>query len=420
MKNLFRLSSISKSIITLNTGIAVIYFWFVIKKYLQGLSYRADFTAFYTGWTMVREGVGTKIYDFGLQIQYQHRILDKLIAGNGILAFYYPPHVALIFSPLSYLPLNAAYVTWSFGQLLLLIWFISYMRRQTKIEGWTRREQFLLFSAILAMPSLMITFQLGTFSLIMLIALMGFTLALKHGRDTEAALWLVLGSIKPQIMIIPGVALLFSRRWKALGIGVAIMMVVIWASSLKLGWKVWPEFLNAVARAYTEGQSFGVIPVGMYNFKGMLSVLLGSQQIDLINKISSVAFVLTGTIIALMWGRLGREKHVFDLLMALTVILGTVFGLHVNPQDGLLVAVPAILFYNYLREGYRYLRVYAAFVLLCPFVFFVWRYFLQSAIRIQVPTVAMMVLGLWVATQIVNWWRNTKLPDIAKEDKISG
>lgn len=419
MKRLFRLSLLSKLIVALYAAISAGYLWLATIYYFRGSSFRGDFRAFYTGWTIVREGMGAKIYDYALQLQYQHQILDNLSLKGDFLAFYYPPHVVLLFSPLSSLSLKAAYATWSFGQLLLLTWLIIFIYRQTKIEDWMRREQFLLLSAIAAMPSLYITLVLGTFSLLMLTALIGFTFALKRGREVEAALWLILGSIKPQVMVLPGIALLFSRRWKVLGIGFAIMIGIICTSSLELGWNVWIDFFGAVAKAYEEGNSLGVNPKAMCNLKGMLSVLLGPQPITLVNMMSNIAFGLACVITAVIWNRLGHEDAIFDLLMALTVILGTLFGLHVNPQDGLFLVVPALLFYNYLRQGYRHLRLYAVFVLSCPFVFHVYFFFLKGSFGIQAPVVAMVVLGLWIGTELVIWWRNSKLC-LKGYDEISG
>jgi hypothetical protein len=398
-------------ITALNATTAGVYLWLTCMLYIKGSRlFRTDFAAFYTGWTMVREGMGDRIYDYGLQIQYQHKIFVNFGLEDPLLAFYYPPHVALLFSPLSSLSFNAAYVIWTLGQLLLFGLLIRFIYGQTKIEGWLYKEQILLFTAIGALPSLLITLVLGTFSLLMLIALMGFSFALKRGREIEAIMWLILGSIKPQVMVLPGIALLFSRRWKILGIGTAIMSCIIFTSSLALKWDIWVDFFGAVAKAYeAKNNSLCVNPEAMCNLRGTLSVLLGPQHIEFVNMMGSFSFWIACITTAVIWNRLGREDAIFDLLMALTVILGMFFGLHVNPHDGLFMVVPALLFYNYLRQGYRYLRIYAVFALSCPFVFLVYLFLLKNAFSIQAPVVAMVILGLWVGSELVIWWRNSKL-----------
>ena len=73
----------------------------------------SDFISFYTGWTIVRNGDGARLYDVELQRVYQ----AKLWGPEGapfqfrLLPFVNPPHAALMFMPLSYLnPRSASFV----------------------------------------------------------------------------------------------------------------------------------------------------------------------------------------------------------------------------------------------------------------------------------------------------------------------
>src|SRR5829696_8758783 len=65
----------------------------------------SDFVSFYTGWTILRNGDGARLYDVELQRAYQ----AKLWGPEGapfqfrLLPFINPPYAALIFMPLSYL-----------------------------------------------------------------------------------------------------------------------------------------------------------------------------------------------------------------------------------------------------------------------------------------------------------------------------
>src|SRR5687768_3858800 len=86
----------------------------------------SDFISFYTGWTIVRNGEGTRLYDTELQRVYQ----EKLWGPEGspfqfrLLPFVNPPHAALIFMPLSYLNPRSASLVFLALNCLLALWVL--------------------------------------------------------------------------------------------------------------------------------------------------------------------------------------------------------------------------------------------------------------------------------------------------------
>jgi hypothetical protein len=80
---------------------------------------RSDFTSFYVGGTLLREGQGAAIYDPALQAALHASLTAPLPGGN--LPFVNPPAAALVFAPITLLPLAAAYRTWQAIQLLMLV-----------------------------------------------------------------------------------------------------------------------------------------------------------------------------------------------------------------------------------------------------------------------------------------------------------
>ena len=121
-----------KIVSTINIGLAVAYLGLVYISYMRDLSWRADFTAFYMGGTIVRQGLGGQLYDAELQFQTQHSILAGYPYGDGILSFNYPPHVAFLFIVFSLLPLKGAYVLWTLGQLVLIVLGLSLNLRKER------------------------------------------------------------------------------------------------------------------------------------------------------------------------------------------------------------------------------------------------------------------------------------------------
>ena len=90
-----------RAVLILNTGLALSYIglWAITAR--QGQFWRADFSAYYTGWAIVRDGLGNQLYDLDLQTRYQQTILEGRSFSDGLLPFTYPPHMALYFSPLA-------------------------------------------------------------------------------------------------------------------------------------------------------------------------------------------------------------------------------------------------------------------------------------------------------------------------------
>lgn len=153
-----------KSIMLFYFGIGFIYAIVWLVAYKNDMLWRADFTAFYTGWTIVREGKGASLYDLNLQAQYQQALLQGRSFYDGVLPFINPPHIALLLSPFAWLPRTTAYFIWSLIQAALLIWLLLLIRRLSAL--WDLSERRLLFSAVIAFPPPNGYFPIGYFLLI--------------------------------------------------------------------------------------------------------------------------------------------------------------------------------------------------------------------------------------------------------------
>src|SRR5258708_30944494 len=59
-----------------------------------------DFTSYCTGWWMILHGRAAELYDAAAQESAQRIVMGGLSFDGGLLAFLYPPHVALAGLPL--------------------------------------------------------------------------------------------------------------------------------------------------------------------------------------------------------------------------------------------------------------------------------------------------------------------------------
>ena len=213
----------------------------------SGASDEADFSAFYTGWTIVAQGRGADLYDPAVQTEVQRQVLGGRQFEAGLNPFNNPPHLVLPFLPLTVLSLDQGYLVWAAVQVALLAWLL--WRLLTRIaDRWTRSEQALLVAATLAAPPLLFTLLQGSLSLVVTVATLELYLALRARRDRIAGIWLVVGSLKPQVALAPAVALLAARRWSTLLVAALVALALAAAASAVMGPGIWLSYLRFLVR----------------------------------------------------------------------------------------------------------------------------------------------------------------------------
>jgi hypothetical protein len=384
--------------VVLNGSLALALACLWLSMGARGMFWRADFSAFYTGWSMVLDGQGSRLYDLDLQADYQRRILTERDPTAGLLAFTSPPTLAVTGAPLALLPRPAAFSAWAVFQLGLLL-LAARLLRQLAPDLDPPRYRLLLVVA-LAFPPVFMTFQMGQLSLIVFVCLLGFVRALRQGRPFEAALCLVLGTVKPQLMVIPAAVLLAGRRWRELGYAAALFAGWALLTSAVLGPSCWADFLGVLRHSARQFGTSGIDPQRMYNLKGFLTGLLGVERAGLINALTAAALLLA-VLLALARFRGPWRPADFDLRLALALLAGLIGNPHFNPVDGLALIVPAVLFLGYLCRRGAGAGALATFLCACPLLFLLDCYFADPA-RLGARPFFLLMLGLalWMAREL--------------------
>jgi hypothetical protein len=351
-----------------------------------------DVLAFRTGWTLVWRGEGASLYDFAAQTRVQHEVTGGHLPPTGLLPFLNPPHVALALAPLAPLSLRQVLMLWRIGLALLLVVVLrTVARERPALEAW------LAGAALAAAPPTILTFELGAFSLLVLLALLRARDALAEGRDRTAGLWLAVGAVKPQLVVMPLVALLMGRRWRALGAAGAALAVAVLASTVVLGWRVWPDWMRALRVVHEGYERLGIRPEGMSNLKGVLALALGPSVRAALPAVALAGWLLAMLLTAWIWrGVWPAGKPRLDLQLAATLLAGSFFSLHLYGQDGLVIAGAALLFDNYLRRSGRPRTLFATVALAAPIVWLVLEVampptFLRVGVVLQVALAVLMV-----------------------------
>ncbi len=171
---------------------------------------RVDFGMFYASGLQLRTDP-INLYD----VAAQNRMLEFVTGGlkNHFLPFPYPPFVAALFIPLSYLSFPAAYYVMLGGNAILLV-AVVYMLCKSLCKN---RDQVLavVLAASVLLP-IYINLILGQMAFAGLILYSLFTIDLLRNRTGRAGLWVALLSYKIMLVPIPLFVLLFRRAWRGI------------------------------------------------------------------------------------------------------------------------------------------------------------------------------------------------------------
>jgi alpha-1,2-mannosyltransferase len=377
----------------------------------------ADYTAFMTGWTIVLDGRGHDLYDVPTQIDVQRQLLGGLSFEAGLNPFNNPPHLVLPFVPLALLPLLPSYVLWSIVQLGLLTWLGWRLLTQVAVD-WRPAERVLLIVALLAMPPLVITLFQGALSLLVTVAMLEAFIALRAGRDRVAAVWLVVTSLKPQVAIAMGAAVLGGRRWRVVGWGLGLLAVTALLATAVMGVGIWPAYARFLGDYVGSFDVLSVRPTVMWNLRGTITMLVGPEraagQSDVINTIALVAWIAGLIGIAIWWARRDWDPGSprFQLGFALTLILGMLLSPHLNPHDGLLLVPAGALAYGVIRSE-RSGPAFGVLLLAAPFLILLTNPISANDVYgtpVRVPVVIMLVMAGWIASALAQNRTRTPVP----------
>jgi hypothetical protein len=393
------LSTVSLAV-GLNAGLAAAAALLWLGMALRGDFWRADFSAFYTGWTMVLDGRGDHLYDFDWQSEYQGRLLPDRAALGTLLPYVYPPHF-IVAAPLAFLPLPVAFYLWTWLQAALLVLVLRWLWQDAR--SWGPAEPAVAIATLLAFQPLFLTFQLGQQALISLVAVYGLARALRAEQPMAAGAWLALASLKPQFALLPAVFLLGAGRWRVLLLAGSLFAAWAAAATAVLGWHCWPEFLALTSFHARQFDTFGVFPLRGHNFKMVFAALLGPELLPWINVLTSVGLLLAAGA-ALALGRFSRTagRTHWELCYALTILLGVLAAPHLNPHDALLLVVPAVLFYDALQRTAGPTRLLAGLYAASPLLFLADSYAMDWwPSRIRPFFFVVLGLTVWVARELV-------------------
>jgi len=312
----------------------------------------SDFVSFYTAGTMVQDGQGAGLYNLELQRHYQAELRVTLGAPSNFpfLPFVNPPHAALLFGSLPYLsPKSAAFVFLGFN-CLVGVWVL---RRLWQLAAdWTKSARVLLITTVLGTDVFFYGLATRTITLIVFACLIEYYRALKDRREMGAALWLVGATVKPQLILLPGLIPVILRRWRLVVVAVSLGIFVGLCISLAVGFHIWGDYVRLLREVSINGGAYGASPLQMNNLRMILYRILPYAMV-----LPFVYIALLAGMASTFW--IWRSTQAFELKFALTLLIGLVLAPHLNYQDTLLAFLPASIIYDHARsESQRLTKVF--------------------------------------------------------------
>lgn len=263
-----------------------------LRKTLLG----GDFMQFYLAGTLLREGHLDRLYDLQFQqsFQLQQGWVPFQWSDGAVSLFVYPPQVAILFEPLSYLPYPSALLIWTgISVACFVAWFELTLRSFPELRPY-RGGLLLLLLLYMPLVHAIYSAQNSTVSLL-LVGASG--LLFRRRADLGAGVCLSLLMFKPQLVPVFLLTALLLKRFRLLSgfmLGAIVQGLAVLVRSPGL-------FGSYAAAARTLGDWIlmpGMPTANMSCLQGLWFNLLGPEKIELVRQLTLVSSCITLGLVA--------------------------------------------------------------------------------------------------------------------------
>jgi len=314
--------------------------WAIGDKLRNGYQ---DFTIFYCAAKILRSGLGSQLYNEGLQLQVQRSFAPNVPIRQGPLPFNHPAFEALLFVPFARLSYFSAYLLWTVANLGMLALLFFLLRPHLSILKEIALPEWMF--AWLAFFPVFIGLLQGQDSILLLLLFVLAYLALHSRRDFNAGCWLGLGLFRFQFALPFLLILLWQKKWRAV-LGFALIASALGGLSLALvGWTGTLTYIDYAQRV-ERGTTGAIVAATMPNLRGLAAwaAVAGVPPYVVMGTVVllSVAVLLFASSI---WGidRTGR------LAMCAALLAVSLASYHDHEYDLSLLLLPILLVGEHLK-----------------------------------------------------------------------
>lgn len=323
---------------------------------------------------------------YSLEQQYEiERSFGMPATFETMPPFLYPPFVALFFAPLSTLSFVPAFWSWL---VLLLSMYLAGVYIWSRQAGMSDTVVPMALGGLGFLPivySLIIGQVTALIFLVTILALVAFS----RGQDARGGAWIGFLAFKPQIVLIWGLVLLASRRWRAAGWAVFVGLGLAAAATIIFGPRIWLDYRELIGRVNAAGpESYQLDVAAMTSWRGWLSrvTVWEPSRVNVVAAILGIP-VLAATLLA--WRNPWRPRsEEFAWQVASTLLAILIVSPHSHIQDTALLWIGAL----WLTAATRSLRFCWMLVVVGSTVF------LMNIAAIGGSFLTPVLVLLWLAT----------------------
>jgi hypothetical protein len=226
-----------------------------------------DYVSFYAAAKMVRQAAGDRLYDVDAVLYMEREVTGSPIAQDHVLPYFNPPFLAALLAPLTLLSLPGFGAALGAMNLALLLVCALDMQKLLKLDE--PRHRIFFWLALLSSVPMVNVFLQHQVTLWVMVAWLGFVVAQMQGRQKWSGVVLALGLVKPHMVVLPVLFLVYRRQWRALVSFGAVAATFALVSVLVAGPAVLVEYPRFLLQS-TGWEANGIKPYLMYGWNGLL------------------------------------------------------------------------------------------------------------------------------------------------------
>lgn len=329
-----------------------------------------DFSNLWTGALFAREGNLSWLFD----IQTYREELDAFFGVNlERQEWSYPPHILLVGTPLSYLPIFWAYILWTVGGLIAF----AFALRVFELNRY-------IYFFVLMSPAIWLSVLLGQNGAIVAALFIG-GLHYSDKRPILAGILFGLLTMKPHLGILIPFILMMSGNWRTFFSAAGTTILLILTTYLMFGFEVWQGFFEVTRPLMTsilEAEFPAAYHVNMVTAfalaRSMGADILASYGLQFIFFIISIGFAMW------IWragSEIGKNKRI--ILTGLCAIVATPYA---YTYDG---AIYYLAVAWYLTNTKKPNIVFIAVLWLLPMMW-------QKVIELQLPAAGVLLISTMI------------------------
>jgi len=264
---------------------ATIYTFFLADVYVNDrLILESDFPMYYAAATIVKDGLGEKLYEIELQSEYQDMALYPIKRGEPRI-FKYLPLTTLIFSPLTLFSHNLAYRIF---MVVNILFTILAMVIGTKLYPNLKRQK-IYWVLPLAFYPFSLSLAKGQVSIMLLVILLMVVKYIKK-RDFRSGAYYSLILLKPQFFVSGYLFFLIisnKKREFVKGSGMGALLIFLLSSLISGSKWLW----NYMDKVIINNSMHGSVLEEMFNLRNLITHLVADSTTSYL--VLAIVFMFT-------------------------------------------------------------------------------------------------------------------------------